>query len=399
MFLRISELAKQDIKLGYQIEMDGWYEGPKPEYQHNYAKGPSDRRGIVGETIPIFGMVERAIIKHNKVIKPAKVVLQVLNVKGKRSVAAINIKPIIDEYVSDSPDVVFFTDAAKIYQTKDLFNNRTHKVVPHNIDTVPKKTKKQKAKERKEKEKLRKRGIIKSDEKYVQYKDGFLVHTNNIEGIFSQLSKYIRGTHNKVTHNYMQKYLDLFCFRWNNKHLSTEEQLYKLLSNLSKIPHQNISWLRTIEPLNRKSKKERIFITLHKTMVDYLNEIPYRQIMYRNMFLWTYQCALEESLNEEHKSEVSEYPYEYTENLKLFLKELNQKMNTCKKADKWAKHMKAEYKEASQIENIHERIEDLKMRVKIGVDIDEEQAEISEIRAERQKNTQNNITKDKNKKS
>lgn len=47
--------------------------------------------------------------------------------------------------------------------------------------------------------------------------------------------------------------------------------------------------------------------------------------------------------------------------------------------------MKAEYIEASQIENIHERIEDLKMRVKIGVDIDEERAEISEIRAERQK--------------
>lgn len=386
MFLRISQLAKQDVILENQIEMDEWYEGPKPQYQHKYAQGSNEKRGIIGETLPVFGMVERAITKHNKVIKPAKVVLQLLNAKGKRSVAAVNIKPIIDKFVSKSPNVVFFTDAAKIYQTSGLFDKRTHLIVPHNVNSEQKKkTKKQKEKERKEKVKLRKKGIVKSDEKYVLYKNGFCVHTNNIEGVFSQLSKYIRGTHNKVTRNYMQKYLDLFCFRWNNQHLSTEEQIYKLLSNLDKVPHKNITWLKTDEPLSRKSKQERIFITLHKTMMDYLNQIPYKQIMYRNMFLWTYQCMLEESLSEDHKSEVSEYPYEYTEYLKEYLKKLNQKIKNCKKADKWAKYMKSEYTEESKVEDIYERIENLKMRVKIGIDIEEEREEISKIRAERQR--------------
>lgn len=383
LFLRIGELAKQNILLENQIEMDEWYEGPKPQYQHKYIQAYHDRRGIVGETIPIFGMVERGIKRHKKVIKPAKLVLQVLNVRGRRSVAALDIKPYIDKYVSNSPDVVFFTDAAKIYQTKDLLSKRIHKTVPHNVDTGKKKTKKQK--EKREKAKLKKKRIIRPDKRYVKYEDGFCVHTNNIEGVFSQLSTYIRGTHRAITREHMQKYLDLFCFRWNNRHLTTEQRLDKFLSNLDKVPHRNIWQLTSFDPVSRKSKKQRIFEKLHEDMIDYLNQIPYKKIQGRNMFLWIYQCSLEESLSETHETDVSEYPYDFTEDFKSRLKSLKEEIKKYKKANKWLKCIKSEYNEVSKIENIHERIDDLKMRIKIGLDIEQERAEISEIRAARQR--------------
>ena len=36
LFIRISQLAEQDIKLSGEVEIDEWYESGKPEYKHNY---------------------------------------------------------------------------------------------------------------------------------------------------------------------------------------------------------------------------------------------------------------------------------------------------------------------------------------------------------------------------
>lgn len=45
------------------------------------------------------------------------------------------------------------------------------------------------------------------------------VHTNTIEGYWSQLKRSIRGTYCRVSPKYLQLYLDEFSFRYNHRHV------------------------------------------------------------------------------------------------------------------------------------------------------------------------------------
>jgi transposase-like protein len=44
-----------------------------------------------------------------------------------------------------------------------------------------------------------------------------IFHTNNIEGFWSLVKRGIVGQYHKITHRYLQNYLDEFCFKYNNK--------------------------------------------------------------------------------------------------------------------------------------------------------------------------------------
>ncbi len=44
------------------------------------------------------------------------------------------------------------------------------------------------------------------------------VHTNTIEGFFGNLKPSIRGTYKKVSHKWLQGYLNEFCWRYNHRH-------------------------------------------------------------------------------------------------------------------------------------------------------------------------------------
>lgn len=44
------------------------------------------------------------------------------------------------------------------------------------------------------------------------------VHTNTIEGFFGNLKTGIRGTYKKVSHKWLQSYLDEFAWRYNHRH-------------------------------------------------------------------------------------------------------------------------------------------------------------------------------------
>ncbi len=360
LFLRISQLAKQDtILLKGEVEMDEWYYNGDPKYKHNYQQSiyGSDK-GIVGESIPIFGMVERELTDEPSNEK-SKLVLQLLDVKGKRSVAAKDIKPFIDKFVLNSPDVVVYTDAAKIYKTAGVLGGRMHKIIPHNVTKGSK---------------------IRHDELFVQGD----TYTCNVEGAFGQLSKYLTGTHNKVSRNYIQRYIDLFCFRWNNRHLDTETKIYNLLDNLNKTFYGGIDYLKSNEEPDGKSKEERIFIKKHPQIIKYLNEVPYQWIGDRNLFLWFYQCSLEEECAENHMCEYSEHPYDYTESFQNCLNEFKRKKQ-LNKLGKWAKNILSEYEEISQILDIKKRKKQLELRIKIGLNTDKEREEISRIRRDRQK--------------
>lgn len=92
-----------------------------------------------------------------------------------------NILPIIKDNVEEFTQVM--TDTSKIY--KDLSKeNYFHFTVNHEFS------------------------------EYVNGK----IHTNTIEGFWSQLKRTIKGTHIKVSKEHLQKYVDEVNFRYQNPH-------------------------------------------------------------------------------------------------------------------------------------------------------------------------------------
>lgn len=270
LFIRISQLAQQDMepfdKLKGEVEMDEWYENGDPRYKHNYQHSiyGSDK-GIIGESIPIFGMIERPTkyideYGNEAIFKQSKIVLQMLNLRGQRSVSSDDISNLVEKYIEDSATVTLYTDAAKIYESDKVLKQRFHAIIPHNVtkDTQ-----------------------LRHDEKYVQDN----IYTNNIEGTFGQISDYFTGTHNKVTRKHVQKYLDMFCFRWNNRDLITEEKIHKYLSKLPKFPHVNIKELIGDDSTGTIRKELRFFIKFHSDLVSELNEVPIDKVEYRTNFI------------------------------------------------------------------------------------------------------------------
>lgn len=61
------------------------------------------------------------------------------------------------------------------------------------------------------------RAIKHLDKKYVRG----LVHTNTIEGFWSQLKRSINGTYHVVSPKYLQLYVDEFAFRYNLRQVSS----------------------------------------------------------------------------------------------------------------------------------------------------------------------------------
>jgi len=52
-------------------------------------------------------------------------------------------------------------------------------------------------------------------------------HTNTIEGFFGHLKPSIRGTYRKVSHKWLQGYLNEFCFRYNER--AAEQAMFRTL--------------------------------------------------------------------------------------------------------------------------------------------------------------------------
>ncbi len=64
-----------------------------------------------------------------------------------------------------------------------------------------------------------------------QWADG-IHHTNRIEGFWSHLKRGISSTHVHVSKQHMQKYVDEFAFRYNNRH-APAEMFNRLLAQIS----------------------------------------------------------------------------------------------------------------------------------------------------------------------
>ena len=272
LFLRISQLAKQDITLNGIVEIDEWYNNSNPMYKHGYQQSMyGSDKGKIGESIPVVGLVQRAIKYKDKdgkeiIIQPAKKVAQSLpHLRGDRSISTRHISELRDQYIPDLETTYVYTDDLGIYDPETLFKH--HKSVKHNV----------------QKENVDETGQndekIRHDEKFV--KDG--IHTNTVESLFSTLS-YYWPTHRAITRKHIQKYLDMLNFRENNKNLTTEEKIHKYLSNLPCVPHQKIKELIGDEPTGRISKEVRFFTKRHKTLVPNLENAPIEDVKCRNDF-------------------------------------------------------------------------------------------------------------------
>ncbi len=165
MWKQIRSVLNEEIKpLSNEVEMDETYIGGTAGNMHSAKRKKLSGRGTSGK-IPVWGAVER---------KGNVIAATVPNVDG------VTLLPHIREHVI--PTTTVCTDeAGGYYHLKD--NGYDHKVIRHN------------------------------ERVYVIGN----VHTNTIEGFWSQLKRSIDGTYHHVTAEHLQEYIDEYSFRYNHR--------------------------------------------------------------------------------------------------------------------------------------------------------------------------------------
>ena len=164
---------KKGKRLSKTVEVDETYYG---------ARKPGKRgRGAAGKT-PIIGLVQRQ----------GKIVAQVI--KGHKTA---DIIPIVRQNVRKGSKVM--TDELSSYSLLGLLGYK-HKRVHH------------------------------ASKQYVQGQ----VHTNTIEGFWSQLKRSLTGTYHAVSPKYLQTYVDEFSYRYNLRH-SLSSQFYPMISRAARL--------------------------------------------------------------------------------------------------------------------------------------------------------------------
>ena len=161
MFKQIRTLMSEDISLeGEAVEVDEMYVGGK-------RKGGAGRpmRGDKQKT-PVLGMIER----HGRVVA-----LSIPDTTAKTLCGTVR------EYVL--PNSTVFTDEFQSYNTVSKGRRYTHQRIKH------------------------------AEKVYVVGN----VHTNTIEGFWSLVKRGIGGVYHSVSKQYLQTYLDEYCFRYNHR--------------------------------------------------------------------------------------------------------------------------------------------------------------------------------------
>lgn len=154
--IRILMGIKEGRKLNGHVEADETYNG-------GVKKGKRGR-GAEGKT-PVFGIVERKGKIRAEVVK---------------NVRTVTLMPIVEKYVEKGTHMS--TDELRSYNSLAKIGYG-HGTVNHSAK---------------------------------QYANG-IDYTNTIEGFWSRLKLSIRGTHIWVSEKHLQKYVDEFAFRYNNR--------------------------------------------------------------------------------------------------------------------------------------------------------------------------------------
>jgi transposase-like protein len=155
------------------IEMDETYIGGKPRKDNNNDDNNTpNKRGRGTKKHPVVGIADRINNKiHAKVAQ--------LNKKGKK-LSGIQLLDILDKVCKDECNVVItdeFSGYNRFSKTKHV-----HLRIDHSKE----------------------------------YTNGF-IHTNNIESFWAVLKRGIYGIYHHVSIEYLQNYINEFCFRFNNR--------------------------------------------------------------------------------------------------------------------------------------------------------------------------------------
>lgn len=180
--MKIRLALKQDETLLEGIvEADETYVGGKRRNRHSNKKGPHGGGRSLNK-VPVIGVVQRG---------------------GKvKAVTTLSVENVyIHKFIMGSVQIgsTLYTDEFQGY--KSLRHLYAHGSINHSIR---------------------------------QYVDGDK-HTNTLEGFWGMLKRGINGSYHSVSRKWLQKYIDEFCFRYNNR---DNKNAFELVIKNSIIPHE-----------------------------------------------------------------------------------------------------------------------------------------------------------------
>lgn len=176
--LHVVSIDNDDNKLSGTVEIDEVYVGGREKFKHKNKK-TTEYNKIQGDKAMFIGMIERG---------------GTLIMKKFDKMNKLNLQPIIDLYVS--ADAIVNTDESTIY--KGALSGRERRIVNHS------------------------KGIYSYDD----------VTTNRIEGVFSHFKRMVNGIHHFLSKFHIQKYANMFCFRWNTRKMDEHSRIDLLMSNI-----------------------------------------------------------------------------------------------------------------------------------------------------------------------